>query len=42
MPADRRAAAGLAGRRLLIVVNELDFLISHRLAIAEAALAEGT
>ncbi|HUF87646.1 MAG TPA: glycosyltransferase family 4 protein [Thermohalobaculum sp.] len=35
------ANGGAAGARLLFVVNDLDFFLSHRLAIAEAAAAEG-
>ncbi len=41
MPADEADGAALPGKRLLFVVNDLAFLISHRLEIALAASAAG-
>ncbi|MDH3666317.1 MAG: glycosyltransferase family 4 protein [Paracoccaceae bacterium] len=41
MPADEAGGAALPGKRLLFVVNDLAFLISHRLEIVLAAVAAG-
>lgn len=40
-PGTNEVARALSGRRLLFVINDLDFFISHRLPIARAARQAG-